>query len=1287
MESKQKLVIIFLLNLFFLAPPVFCQSWEITDSPTHQNLARLDMLSSSIGWAVSYDGLILQYDGQQWSISDSLRNLKANFLPKADSVTIDASDDPGDIYTICMIDSSFGWMAVNNVKNRRFSLIEFKNSRWQPTPHYFPIKFRAIDFTDQQFGIAIGDGGGFQFHDGEWKILRLPVSSDFRAVQILSPNQIFICGRRGMVLQKNKKWTVVESPTSVIIRDLDFISPNEGWLVGNNGTILHYENGHIKEEITPTQSHLWAVDMVSADYGFAVGKDGVILIYNGQNWQHFPSPTIADLHDIEMIGEDNGWIVGAWGTLLKFDPVADSKMQKQRYFLFHDQVHHQSHTLMDRIDDVQGVTFADFNNDGSPDIYLTCYHNLNHLLLNQGKGYYIDYVIESGTGGNVETRMGKSKYEIGSLAADFDRDGDTDLLLAGKQGTTVLFVNNGSAVFRDMTLRSNLPDDLDLQDGALADINEDGYPDLILADEREGLRIFINCKYNRFKEMVLDSVPLPTTRIRAVAVADFNNDRHQDIIAFYHPSIPVVLLNDGNGGLTLETDYFGSQKIASFVNSITIADFNNDAHNDLFLCSETGEDALYLWQQDSGIFVNQAKEWNVRQEGRSYSGVAGDFDLDGDQDLFVSRFGQDFLYRNVQCNHFQECSGSEIYSKVGYLSGYNTGAATADIDDDGDLDLVVGNFEYWSSLLQNATNDSGFISLNIVGTFDTHEALGAKIWVYSAGSKNTLLAYREIIPSNALFSQNWSGGHVGIGNHEQVDVEIVFLNGSKKRLVNVDAGSFIHVRQSSRMMRNVVNIGRKVLQFVHIPQVPRETVKLLLFLALIFISVRFVEKRYQWRPIYIALYVLIVMILYGSLTFFSTRLGGIVYHAMPFAIIFFTVAILISINEQIRKSTMRQTQLQKNIQQASVDLSKINLSEKALSIVVRTLKLIYPYRYFKMYLYFPNGNFFLCKKTDGVSVNNFSRTLTIDFKRVQHLVRVKSPLSHHTFTTIVGELDISDEQSLIFPLVKKNDIQGIAILGLHPAQPDLDPQTTNIVQYLFLQLTVTLANIRISKEMQDQEKLAAIGSFAGSIIHNLKNPVDGLRMIIEILEINIPLTDPRNEYIRELKNGILNLKKILLQTLDITNQSDQSRENLCPNDLVNSVIENLGTNGSLIRPELRINGIEIKGNKSRLIQALENLIQNALEASNYQKPVIVRTATEANEYVHIDIIDQGAGIAEKEFENIFTIFYSTHESGRGLGLPITQGIIKNHNGYITVESEKGKGSRFTVVLPIAYNRG
>jgi len=84
---------------------------------------------------------------------------------------------------------------------------------------------------------------------------------------------------------------------------------------------------------------------------------------------------------------------------------------------------------MDRIDDVYGITAADFNGDYLPDLYFTCYKSLNHLLINTGGGYYIDRVIESRTGGNIRTRIGIEKYEYGSLAADFDRDGSCILIV------------------------------------------------------------------------------------------------------------------------------------------------------------------------------------------------------------------------------------------------------------------------------------------------------------------------------------------------------------------------------------------------------------------------------------------------------------------------------------------------------------------------------------------------------------------------------------------------------------------------------------------------------------------------------------------------------------------------------------------------------------------------------------------------------------------------------------------------------------------------------------------
>ncbi|HEM48641.1 MAG TPA: GHKL domain-containing protein, partial [Caldithrix sp.] len=116
--------------------------------------------------------------------------------------------------------------------------------------------------------------------------------------------------------------------------------------------------------------------------------------------------------------------------------------------------------------------------------------------------------------------------------------------------------------------------------------------------------------------------------------------------------------------------------------------------------------------------------------------------------------------------------------------------------------------------------------------------------------------------------------------------------------------------------------------------------------------------------------------------------------------------------------------------------------------------------------------------------------------------------------------------------------------------------------------------------------------------------------------------------------------------------------------------------------------ITIKGDREQLGFALENIIQNAIEAANSDKTVEINVTTAAHDQqLQIQIKDFGTGIADEQINEIFNIFYSTRGTGRGLGLAITQNIIKNHNGCINVESEINKGSIFTIGLPIVTLEG
>jgi len=1245
-------------------------------------MARLDMLNDSTGFAVSYDGLVLGYKNKTWDIIDSLKLKPSRILAQIDTL-IFPSPKLGDIYTIHVQNSTNGWMAVNQIEQKLYLILTFNPAILNYTVKVLPIKIRAFDFLNQDFGVAVGEGGGYIYREKNWTPLRLPVSVDFKGIKIVSANKIFIFGDKGIILEGDgNQWRVLENTVPVTIKEADFINENEGWFAGFGGSIMHYKDGNVTQELAETTDDLWAIDMLSSDVGFAVGQNGTILQYNGDFWDIIDSPIDADLHDLEMINDSLGFAIGGRGVILKYSKVAEEGVSPPR-FLFSDQVHVGSDYLMDRIDDVYGVTVADFNDDARSDIYFTCRKEINHLLLNQANGYYSDYVIESGTGGNIESRIGKQKYEYGAIAADFDRDGDSDLFLAGKRQTTRYLLNKGAVKFENWTETSQLPANLEVIDGAVADLNIDGYPDFVLADDNRGIRIFLNKKYNQFTELNLDYLELPQTGIRAVKTADLNGDNFTDIVAAFYHQDPLILLNDGYS-------HFQKQFLIAkdtetppeYVNSISVADFNIDGYNDLFLCSEDGNDILLLFDESSSTFINKSGYYNIIQGGRSYSAIPADFDLNGKMDLFVTRYGNDLLYLN-NGNGFSEEAKELIYSKAGYLSGFNTGAAYTDIDNNGSPDLVVGNSDYWSSLLQNQLSSKNYLKISLVGLQDTKESLGAKIWLWQADqqhSQKNLVAFREVIISNGLFSQMDKTTYFGI--NEAVDMEVRFLNGDIKYFKNIKPGTELTIRQTGLFIQTVYKAGRTFLQWLNIPNMIFEVIKFIVFFALILGSVRFIERRYKWRPSHTVIYVILIIILYAVITIFMKN-SGFVYNILPFTMVLFALLVLAAVNEPIRKAAHLFNYQQEKVNQAGMQLATTPTVETAADIAFQTLKIVQPFEQFCLYVYHQNGNFFIKTKEEDRS-QIFSAKVQIDRKQVETLRMDHNPLSKKEFELFWPNGWEYRDNFLLFPLIRKQVLLGVVFISFKQETAFELSGLISTTKYLFQQLAIALDNIRIMQSLSDQEKIAAIGTFASGIIHNLKNPIDGLRMIVEILANETKDSDPHKEYVDELSNGVKQLKERLLHSFDFINHKQGMTDEVDVNKLIKKVIA-AGNfrNFSNYKLELHESAKIIRGDEEQFTYALENIIHNAVEASDSSQPITIRTQISSDDkLLMLEIADKGVGIPETEIDKIFNIFYSTRGESRGLGLTITRNIIKNHQGYIDVSSELNKGTTFAIGLPL-----
>ena len=231
---------------------------------------------------------------------------------------------------------------------------------------------------------------------------------------------------------------------------------------------------------------------------------------------------------------------------------------------------------------------------------------------------------------------------------------------------------------------------------------------------------------------------------------------------------------------------------------------------------------------------------------------------------------------------------------------------------------------------------------------------------------------------------------------------------------------------------------------------------------------------------------------------------------------------------------------------------------------------------------------------------------------------------------------------------------------------------------------------KLEKRAMNSERLAFVGTLAGGLAHEIKNPLSTLSINLQLLKEDIDEMSGENSKrsrikIQALQKEILRLEEILndflrfakgqkleLQYLDINEVIDELIDFVSPEIKQKNIVVLKSYDSNI--PRCRIDGNLIK-------QALLNLIINAEQAMENGGELMIRTRSN-KELVQIDITDTGTGIRKEVVDKIFQVYFSTKTAGTGLGLPTTKRIIEEHKGTISVQSEEGKGTNFSIALPI-----
>jgi signal transduction histidine kinase len=227
---------------------------------------------------------------------------------------------------------------------------------------------------------------------------------------------------------------------------------------------------------------------------------------------------------------------------------------------------------------------------------------------------------------------------------------------------------------------------------------------------------------------------------------------------------------------------------------------------------------------------------------------------------------------------------------------------------------------------------------------------------------------------------------------------------------------------------------------------------------------------------------------------------------------------------------------------------------------------------------------------------------------------------------------------------------------------------------------------RLSKELHNlldekiaNEGLIMIGEFAAFIIHDLKNPINGIHLLADGLHRRTPNDSPLKKYAAEILLASQRVEDFIKRTLDISKSTILNMQSIQINEIIEDAVQQIQMVSTHLSRNYDQNMPEIPGDYAMLLMALKNLLINAMEAIVDHGAIFIETLWRGKAIIKIS--DTGIGIAKDRLTTIFRPFFSMKEQGHGLGLAMVRRAVILHRGSIEVESEEGVGSTFTIMLP------
>jgi signal transduction histidine kinase len=227
-------------------------------------------------------------------------------------------------------------------------------------------------------------------------------------------------------------------------------------------------------------------------------------------------------------------------------------------------------------------------------------------------------------------------------------------------------------------------------------------------------------------------------------------------------------------------------------------------------------------------------------------------------------------------------------------------------------------------------------------------------------------------------------------------------------------------------------------------------------------------------------------------------------------------------------------------------------------------------------------------------------------------------------------------------------------------------------------------------EARQSSRLAELGTLTGVLAHEIKNPLSTVGLNLQLLQEDLGATNGEHDRLRGrlaiVQRETSRLREILDDFLRYAGKLELDRKSIDLNLVLEELSDFFAPQAQLAHVQLRLrphpSPVIADVDVSLLKQAILNLMINAVQAMNSGGDLILSASAEQDGQAVINVIDTGPGIDAETLDKIFQAYYSTKRGGTGLGLAMARRIAQEHGGTLTVQSELGKGTHFSLRLPM-----